>query len=544
MIHTRIALLVVLSIAVASLTAVPAAAAQEDAPQTVTYRGIRPNDPLGKAGLRNPERGWRIETLIAEPPDADIWGPAAHLKPTLPPAYSELWWILDAERYEPFGLTLAQTYCYLDRFMDRPISDEKLDLLRENLDAARRRGLKTLLRFAYEKTMDQAEGPAKETILGHLDQLAPVIQENADVIYVLQAGFVGAWGEWHSSAKGLEKNHNTLSEITLKLLEVLPKDRMTQVRVPKYKRWVLGDVSLEQYTFLDADTAYSGTPLARIGFHNDGFLAYNNCGGTWTEPPHYSNPGNPEFDFMTAESPFVPVDGELFWSDIGNPVDGLRAAIRMRLHHYSSFSLAHSYSEREGKPFSIDAWMRTPLTLEQVTEAKLPVSDGYFEGTDGQSVPRTVFEYIQDHLGYRIELQSATFPRTAAPGDVFDVEIQLINRGFSTLHNPRPVFLALIKDEVCVATVPVDADPRAWQPYAPGDETYAPLTHILRTPLALRQDLEPGWYVLGLWLPDQYDSLRMDPRYAVRAANGDVPWWTDSNGRFGINILGAIEVRR
>lgn len=36
----------------------------------------------------------------------------------------------------------------------------------------------------------------------------------------------------------------------------------------------------------------------------------------------------------------------------------------------------------------------------------------------------------------------------------------------------------------------------------------------------------------------------MDPRYAVRAANGDVPWWTDTQGRFGINILGAIEARR
>lgn len=544
MVSKRTALLVVLCVAVASLTAVPHASAEEETLQTITYRGIRPDDPLGKVGLRNPERGWRIETLFAEAPGADIWGPAAHLKPTLPAAYSELWWTLDAERYEPFGLTLAQTYCYLDRFMDRPISEEKLDLLRESLDTARRRGLKVLLRFAYEKDMDQAAGPTKETILGHLDQLAPVIEENTDVIFVLQAGFVGAWGEWHSSAKGLEKNHDTLSEITLKLLEVLPEDRMTQVRVPKYKRWVLGDVSLDEYTFLDADTAYSGTPLARIGFHNDGFLAYNNCGGTWTEPPQYSNPGNPEFDYMTVESAFVPVDGELFWSDIGNPVDGLRAAIRMRLHHYSSFSLAHSYSEREGKPFSIDAWMRAPLTLEQVTEAKLPVSDGYFEGTDGASVPRTAFDYIQDHLGYRLELQSATFPRAVAAGDVLMAEVQLINRGFATLHNPRPVLVVLMKDEECIATFPTEAEPRTWQPYAPGDDTCTPLMHAVQAACPLPENLAPGWYVLGLWLPDAHESLRMDPRYAVRAANGDVPWWTDSLGKYGVNLLGPIEINR
>ena len=28
-------------------------------------------------------------------------------------------------------------------------------------------------------------------------QLKPVLQKNEDVIFVLQAGFVGAWGEWY-----------------------------------------------------------------------------------------------------------------------------------------------------------------------------------------------------------------------------------------------------------------------------------------------------------------------------------------------------------
>ena len=30
-------------------------------------------------------------------------------------------------------------------------------------------------------------------------------------------------------------------------------------------------------------------------------------------------------------------------------------------------------------------------------------------------------------------------------------------------------------------------------------------------------------------------------RYAVRAANRDVPWWAPG-GRFGVNILGAVTV--
>lgn len=511
--------------------------------QTIEYRGIRPTDPGGRDGLRNPERGWRIETLIADFDGQGGWGPSGHLVKVMPPAFSDQHWILDAERYEPDGLTIAQTYCYLTKFLDAPISEEKLAALQKSLDDVRARGFKALLRFAYERDMSREKGPTLETILAHMEQLAPIIQKNADVIYVLQAGFVGAWGEWHSSGKGLEQDHKALAAIVAKLLDVLPKERMTQLRVPKYKRWVLGDLPLDAYTFLDEAQAHSGTPLARIGFHNDGFLANNNCGGTWTEPPLFSQPGNPEFDFMTKESAFVPVDGELFWSDVGGKVEGLRAAVRMRLHHYATFSIAHSYSEREGKRFSIDDWITTPITLAQVNEAKLPVSNGYFQDTQGNEVSRTQFEYIRDHLGYRIELQKALFPREMKATDKLDVNIELINRGFSTLHNPRPVYLVLIDDNRCVAEFPLgEVDPRKWQPYTPGDESYVPLTHVVKASVNVPQGIAPKWYMLGLWMPDAYERIRKDPRYALRVANGDVPWWRDGAGQYGVNVLGSVRV--
>ena len=44
-------------------------------------------------------------------------------------------------------------------------------------------------------------------------------------------------------------------------------------------------------------------------------------------------------------------------------------------------------------------------------------------------------------------------------------------------------------------------------------------------------------------MPDAADSLKLDPRYAVRVANGDVSWWTDKDGRYGINLLGAVDVK-
>ena len=513
--------------------------AEDAVTKTVRYHGIRRDDPGGGIGLRNPERGWRTEAVFGEADGSPFYRMAAHLKDRLPASYSDATWLLDAQHYEPFGLTLAQMYCYLDQFQDTAIPEEKLDAIQRGFDGLRAAGLKAVLRFAYEKSMEEKKGPTLDVILKHLDQLAPIIRRNADVIFVLQAGFVGAWGEWHSSAHKLERDHAKLAAVVKKLLDVLPENRMTQVRVPKYKRWALG----KGFQSLDASCAFSAVPAARIGFHNDGFLAGRTCGGTWLEKPFLSNPGNPEFDYMTAESPYVPVDGELFWSDIEGRVDGFKAAQRMRLHHYSSFSIAHSYSEMEGKTLGIDVWMKTPLELAQVTEAKLPLSDGYFEDSEGRPAARTQFEYIRDHLGYRIELQEATWPESVRPGAPLKLRLSLINRGFSTFINPRSAYLALIDAQNTVSwTHKLEADPRGWQPFSPGDQNYTPLLHNVEGEASLPPQLSPGSYLLGLWIPDQADSIRDDARYAVRVANRDAPWWTAPGGKYGINVLGVVRV--
>jgi hypothetical protein len=49
--------------------------------------------------------------------------------------------------------------------------------------------------------------------------------------------------------------------------------------------------------------------------------------------------------------------------------------------------------------------------------------------------------------------------------------------------------------------------------------------------------------MLGLWLPDSAESIKKDARYAVRAANRDVPWWTAAGNEYGVNILGTMLVR-
>ena len=127
-------------------------------------------------------------------------------------------------------------------------------------------------------------------------------------------------------------------------------------------------------------------------------------------------------------------------------------------------------------------------------------------------------------------------------GEEFTVDIELINRGFSTLHNRRPVCLALMDRTGKVTELAVTgADPRQWQPFRPGDTEYKPLVHKITWAGPWPADVKPGWHQIGLWLPDAAESLRLDSRYAIRVANRDVPWWTDPRGNYGINLLGVIE---
>lgn len=526
-----------------ALSSIIAHGAQAEGTKTMEFHGIRATDPSGKIGLRNPERGLRTETIAAELPDSPPWMISDYLIGKTFPRYADDWWIADAVHFEPFGLTLAQVYVYLEAFTDKPISTAKLQAIQGAFDAIRKRGIKAVLRFAYMRSTEE-NNASWEQIDKHLDQLAPIIQENSDVIYVMQAGFVGAWGEWHTHLTEDPNIMKGCAEVVLKVLKVLPENISTQIRVPKYKTWALTMGSKGKLPMLSASTAHTNTPAARIGFNNDGFLAMETDGGTWPEPPYLGSPGNPEFDIITRESAYMPVDGELFWADYAGRVDGFKAIERFRLHHYSSFSIAHSYSDRETKNYSIDYWMITPITIDQVKAAKLPISDGYFKDSFGNDVPRTQFEYIQDHLGYRIELQKAEFTESVQAGGDISVEVELINRGFSTIHNPRPVeFILIDRNGKIVELGKTKSDPRTWQPYSPEDPNYSPLVHKITANYKVDKSIKPGFYKLALWMPDYLKSIRLNPDYSIRVANRDVPWWTDNDGKYGANVLGILEIK-
>ena len=494
--------------------------------QTVYYRGICADDPSGLEGLYNPERGFRLEVALDVADKSYVWEPEKYPYIT---SYLEE----QSEMYASDSVSLVQTYFYLTGTVGKKLTEDNFLVMDVFFNKLRKLGKKAVLRFAYETDfMGRVKtGPTLEDIICHTEQLKPFLEKNKDVIQVVQAGMIGAWGEWHSSFHGLEQSEDTKRIILENILCMTPENRMLQVRVPSYKNLLKKN-----------EKAYS-----RISFHDDFIIV----------DPHKWDGGMHEgtelFNQIVRESPYLPVDGELPWGNWSvnkgpdNPepgwiIDGMKTARQLFLQHYTSLSAIHNYKER-GAPdkYSMMYWKETPVDTAFLKENKMPVSDAYFKKKDGSPAERNVFDYIRDHLGYRIELQEMTAPSILSFTDLNSVEISLINRGFSTLFNEHSVYLVLIDEaeNVCYTSL-TNADVNTWQPYQPGDSQCSPLVHKVKSDLKIPADLSKGTYRLGLWIPDGSERLKYDNRFAIRCANGNVGWWVSKDKKYGINILSEI----
>ncbi|RPI43914.1 MAG: DUF4874 domain-containing protein, partial [Bacteroidetes bacterium] len=176
------------------------------------------------------------------------------------------------ENFREDGYTLIYRIYYLPDFVDSPISQAYLDRIREDFQVVRQSGIKVILRFAYTSKSTEPYGDASpDWVLHHIGQLEPLLRENADVIAVWQAGFIGAWGEWYYTDHFATGSPNNVTEEDLQeresviraMLDALPLNRQVQLRTPEHKRRIFGDEPLNE------TLAYNGSDQARVGHHND-----------------------------------------------------------------------------------------------------------------------------------------------------------------------------------------------------------------------------------------------------------------------------------
>jgi len=97
---------------------------------------------------------------------------------------------------------------------------------------------KCILRFAYSSSESKKPWDASQSmVLEHIQQITPYLIENSDVIYVMQAGFVGVWGEWYYTSNFImspikQDDFAPRRAVLDALLLALPKDRMVAFALP------------------------------------------------------------------------------------------------------------------------------------------------------------------------------------------------------------------------------------------------------------------------------------------------------------------------
>ena len=424
----------------------------------------------------NPERGF----LTHQDQKSDSWQLNAN-------------WV--REKRENEGLSLVLTIYYMNEFREQPISESYLNRIRNNMRAIREGGSKVVLRFAYsydQNDYNNGKGDASwEWTEKHLNQLAPIIKENADIIAVWESGFVGVWGEWyytnHYTFKPADnaQAYEPRKKVLAKELSILPKDRMVSVRYPKAKLYTQ---NIGVGNALTAQTAFSGSDLSRIGFHNDCFLADDDDTGTYHHIQEHRN-------YVANETQYVVMGGETC-----RPASG-----------YSSYAECSN------------------ALKDMATYHWSYLNQDYYEGILNLWKNKCMDD-IKRRLGYRFVLTEGKFNDNIKVGGKLQLQLKIKNEGFAAPFNPRDVQIILTKKGTGEKHIfKVNTDPRRW---AAGSTTE------VGTEITLPKNLTAGEYNVYLNLPDPYKSLSTRPEYSIRLANKEV--WEPSTG---YNKIHSIKIK-
>jgi hypothetical protein len=436
-----------------------------NAAQTVSYAASSENFP-------NPERG---AVIIHQP-----LGSNGVVNNREPFAEAGVMDYFKRER-DRTGATTVRVVYSLAEWRAQDIPQAFLDRIEADFDAARANGFKMIPYLTYAWVQDLDQGAAVDATadwtVRHLSQLGPVLKRHDDVLTLMIAGMIGAWGEWHSSSNGNvgpngEVNNNS-RRIAEALFTAVPANRSVVLRYSSLKRALLGEKAI------GADEAFSGSNRARAGFHDEGIL--QNKWGTDVDFDWYDA-------YIRAEGAVVP-----------------------------SLEMFDSNTRRDGTELScqrlFDELARRQSDLMNDTEGLTRIEPGC-----GPTVHR--------RIGYRYRLVEATLPSTAQAGASIDLALRIANDGWSPAFNQRPVQLVLRgRQTQQLRTLTLIADPRRWAAAQVSD---------VNVTVALPADLPADTYDLLLHLPDASPRLASLPAYAIRLANTDM--WEASTG---YNALGA-----
>ena len=436
-------------------------------------------------------------TIFANPERGFITMLTGHLSKSAPYAVVGEESTLDQKKKNE-KMSIVLVHYYLTNFKTTAkLPDAVLNGFDADMQVLRNKGMKAIVRFSYAEgtygsgKSESAADASLDIVKQHLAQYKPHWDANADVIFVFQAGIVGAWGEWYYSDNfGNQTSHMNDARCALidTLLKTVPSDRGIQIRTPLFKTEYLEYLGVSK-SALTASEAYQNTAKARLGHHNDAFLYHADNMGTYQDTAKQK-------PYIAQETLYVPVGGE---TDIEDPTQAAEEA---------------SYDA------TIAEMSRMHWTF---------IQSGFSEVVTDMWRTNGTFDELNRRMGYRFQLVKGTYSEQVAQGNKISLNLQIRNNGFAPLYNERHAYLVL-KNGTKTYSLPIASDPRSWLPNG--------VLTTVNEQIMVPSTVPAGTYQLYLHLPDAYSTLASDPRYAVRFANTGV--WDEETGMNALNA--SLEV--
>ncbi|CAN5576130.1 hypothetical protein BH09PSE5_BH09PSE5_17150 [soil metagenome] len=389
------------------------------------------------------------------------------------------------------GLSLAIGLLNLASYRTQALPQTFLDNLNTKFALLRTNGLKVVVRPVYNYDGGGADASVAQ-VKAHLAQLAPIFAANADVIGYVQAGFIGAWGEWHDSASGLTSDANKVA-IRDAVMAAVPAQFPVQFRYPY-------DVIKWFPTALTSANAFDGSAQSRASVHNDCFMSSDSDVGTYQSN---SLTNNPQREYTKKVTEYGPFGGETC----------------------SGFSPTRQTCAQilsEGPAYH--------LTYLNIV---------FYTAFMNQWKAEGCYDQVARSMGYRFQVDQVVHPTIAARDTAIAVNVDLHNVGWSRIFSPRKLVVTLRHKTSGATIVATGSTDMRQLPSQATAATRAPVTVTIPSSAAA------GEYEVLLGMPDLYTATAKDVRYSVRFANADNAAkgqaWDTTNARFNVGSTITIQ---
>ena len=391
---------------------------------------------------------------------------------------------------------------------DVPFDEFALGTIRQSLSNARANGAQGILRFGYAWDDTIGSEPSDPAMIRkHIAQIAEVLREFPDVVYAVEGGMFGPWGEMNYS--GYCRPDRCVPIIEAWLRE-LPPSMPLLVRSPCYLIWHAGTDS-KTFDAAVREGRLDWPGADRLGMYNDGYLGSMGDFGTWHDSPPPSSGLTREMGvrWLETRKGGIPYGGEFAYCNlqwvtnpgpVGNPkLNLVQEWYRTHLTYLRDFS--------EGQ--SIGHLLSTIALTPDL--ARFPGAPSLEEW-----IGRDLKEFVRTHLGYRYVMRGVRFPASVPAGLPFRLGLDVENTGFNQSHWPTRAEIVFVpRDGASEVRVPVALDLSTLEGAASG--TFSAEAAV---PDSLRGREADVYLDLRLALPRPEGVVAEDPR--IRFANEGV----------------------